>query len=555
MTQDEALRILKTGANVFLTGEPGSGKTYTINRYVDYLRDHDIEPAITASTGIAATHIGGMTIHSWSGIGIRRDLTPYDVEYISSLERIAKRILKTKILIIDEISMLEARTLFSVDTICRAVKRNDLPFGGMQIIFVGDFFQLPPISQEGASPSLFAFFSESWRVANPLACYLSEQHRQEDSVFLEILAAVRKGIFNDSHRVHLEERKSTIDESNLAGITKLFPHNADVNRINEAELARLPGTPHAFKMKTKGAKPLVEQLQRGCLSPDTLVLKVGAKVMFTKNSFNHEFVNGSTGEVTGFREDGLPIVKIRGGRIITPSAMDWTIDDGPKILAQITQIPLRLAWAITVHKSQGVSLDAAFIDLSSAFEYGQGYVALSRVRSLAGLYLGGLNTRALEVHPEIFAEDGAFRDSSEAAQGAFAKMQPQEIARMHENFIKACGGSLKATPKKREKREKISTYQKTKELLLQKKSLEEIANSRNLDLRTILNHLGMLHEKKEMDPVRDVTYLTIGSEELIRKIHKALRQHGTLKLKPIFDHFNGEVPYETIHIARLLFQP
>ena len=159
MTQSQALSILKTGANVFLSGEPGSGKTHVINEYVKYLRDRNIEPAITASTGIAATHIGGLTIHSWSGIGIKRNLNKYDLDRISSSEYIVKRVKRSSVLIIDEISMLSAQTLSMIDTVCKEIKADQKPFGGMQIVFVGDFFQLPPVnpvrsSREALKPVL-----------------------------------------------------------------------------------------------------------------------------------------------------------------------------------------------------------------------------------------------------------------------------------------------------------------------------------------------------------------------------------------------------------------
>src|SRR3989338_10848077 len=146
MTQNQALSILKTGANVFLTGEPGSGKTHTVNEYVAYLRQHNIEPAITASTGIAATHISGITIHSWSGIGIKRKLDKYDLDKISSSSYVGKRVRRAKVLIIDEVSMLSAETLSMIDAVCREVKQNPEPFGGLQMILVCDFFQLPPIT-------------------------------------------------------------------------------------------------------------------------------------------------------------------------------------------------------------------------------------------------------------------------------------------------------------------------------------------------------------------------------------------------------------------------
>jgi ATP-dependent exoDNAse (exonuclease V) alpha subunit len=161
MTQATALSILKAGGNVFLTGEPGSGKTYLVNAYIRYLRDHDIRVAITASTGIAATHIGGSTIHSWSGIGIRTALSAHDVETIANTDRLAKQIQNTHVLIIDEISMLDASTLDMVEQVCRATRKSAAPFGGLQVILVGDFFQLPPVSKHGDAPAQFAFTAAS----------------------------------------------------------------------------------------------------------------------------------------------------------------------------------------------------------------------------------------------------------------------------------------------------------------------------------------------------------------------------------------------------------
>src|SRR3989344_3461394 len=206
MTQQRALEILKIGANVFLTGEPGAGKTHTINEYLRYLRARKIDAAVTASTGIAATHINGMTIHSWSGVGIRPSLSKYEVEEIASREYVAKRILRAKVLIIDEVSMLGAYMIDMVDSVTKAVKGNDKPFGGMQIIFVGDFFQLPPVNREREKIS-FAYDSPAWTAAQPIACYLTEQHRQDDDAFLSVLSAIRKNSFSDNHVAHIEGRR------------------------------------------------------------------------------------------------------------------------------------------------------------------------------------------------------------------------------------------------------------------------------------------------------------------------------------------------------------
>src|SRR3989344_3245422 len=305
MKQAEALAILKTGANVFLTGEPGSGKTHTVNAYVAYLRTCGIEPAITASTGIAATHIGGYTIHSWSGIGVRRDLTNYDLDRIGQNRNIVRRVGNAHILIIDEVSMLSARTLSMIDAVGREIRRNQEPFGGLQVIWVGDFFQLPPVNRRETEtrPTLsfrqvsvseqFAFFSPAWQALKPFICYLSEQHRQEDAVFLEFLSAIRRAEVGESHRQLLRTRYSPKPKE---GITQLYSHNVDVDQINSAALAKLPGATKTFEMKSHGAEKLILALKRGCLSPEILMLKVGARVMFTKNDVTrHWYTNGTLG--------------------------------------------------------------------------------------------------------------------------------------------------------------------------------------------------------------------------------------------------------------------
>jgi ATP-dependent exoDNAse (exonuclease V) alpha subunit len=419
MTQDKAFAVLISGANVFLTGEPGSGKTHTILRYIEYLRNKNIAPAITASTGIAATHIGGMTIHAWSGIGIKRKLTREDARRLKTNKRVAGRVLRTEVLIIDEISMLDADTLSSVDTACRAIKERDEPFGGMQVVFVGDFFQLPPIPQPGEDVPGFAFQSLAWEEANPLICYLSEQHRQEDDEFLSLLSSVRSGDVSDEIREELASRRIEL-QTHTTPHTILYSHNADVDSVNSAKLSAIPEQGKLFFMRTNGPKALVAQIIKGCLSPETLALKVGARVMFTKNNFEEGYVNGTLGVVAGFAEEsGYPVIRTTDGKRVIAVPDEWSIADGMKILAMVKQVPLRLAWAITVHKSQGMTLDAAVVDLRGAFAYGQGYVALSRVRAFSGLFLLGYNERALEVHPDILEIDADFRAQSRATEQAF----------------------------------------------------------------------------------------------------------------------------------------
>ncbi len=467
MTQSEALAILKTGANVFVTGEPGSGKTHTINEYVAYLRARGIEPAITASTGIAATHIGGMTIHSWSGIGIRTTLGRSDLHAIALSKPIAKRVRRAKVLIIDEVSMLAAEVLSMVDAVCREIKERSEPFGGLQVVVVGDFFQLPvvkPVQDERIADSRqrtakseelkaacyslpavcrFAYDSPAWKGADLTVCYLTEQHRQDDGEFLAVLSAIRRNTFGPDHLRCLTGRTVQRHHAPKAA-PKLFSHNVDVDRVNEGVLAQLPGKPRVYAMTSQGPAALISALKKGCLSPETLRLKAGAAVMFTKNNLKEGFVNGTLGVVEACDDhDHHPIVRTRSGRRIAVEPMDWAVEENGTIRARIMQVPLRLAWAITVHKSQGMSLDEAVMDLREVFEFGQGYVALSRIRRLSGLHLLGWTEDAFRVHPEVLATDAEFRTQSEQAARLFGGMTGEERTAKHERFLRRCGGTIR----------------------------------------------------------------------------------------------------------------
>jgi len=442
-----------------LTGEPGSGKTYLVNEYVNYLREKNINVAITASTGIAATHINGMTIHSWSGIQIKRELTKHDLNKIASSKYIVNRVHKTRVLIIDEISMLLPETVAMVDQVCRKIKQNDLPFGGIQIVFVGDFFQLPPVrnmqvfnidkqtglwnetcDQNDQNTNRFAFDSPAWIKSQPVICYLSEQHRQEDGEFLALLSAIRHNAFCDQHLCLLETRQFLITKVPLQS-TKLFSHNADVDRLNDEVLSKISRKVHEFTMTSSGPPPLIDAIKKGCLSPDKLYLKVGACVMFTKNNLKKGYANGTLGEVVEFdNTTGYPIVQVRNGNQVMVEPMDWMMEEGDRILAQVAQIPLRLAWAITVHKSQGMNLDEAVMDLSDVFEFGQGYVALSRVRRLSGLFLLGWNDKTFQVHPEILEKDKEFRNASQATTRFFDQLTKKAMRDRQHNFIISSGG-------------------------------------------------------------------------------------------------------------------
>ncbi len=410
MKQATALDILKMGHNVFLTGPAGSGKTYLLNQYIKYLKSKNIGVAVTASTGIAATHMNGQTIHSWSGMGIKDVFTEADFSKLKSKHFVRDRMKKTKVLIIDEVSMLHAHQLDIVNYICKRFKDPFFPFGGMQVILCGDFFQLPPVARYGKKAH-FVTESRIWQEMNLMICYLEEQHRQEDKKMLRILNDIRRRSCDAETLGLILSRENKAIKSSVT-LTRLYTHNANVDAINDFELQKIQMEPKNFEMTATGIDNLVNAIKKGCLAPETLILKKGAVVMFIKNNFDKGFVNGTLGTVTDFDETGLPIVKTLKGKTITATPEKWSIEEDDVVLASITQVPLRLAWAITVHKSQGMTLDAVEMDLSKSFEYGMGYVALSRVRSLDGIKLLGLNETALEVNPDICELDKELEEQS-----------------------------------------------------------------------------------------------------------------------------------------------
>lgn len=454
MTQKTAIEILKMGQNVFLTGPAGSGKTFVLNQYIEYLKRQGIEVAVTASTGIAATHMSGQTIHAWSGIGIREALTWQEAKELATDGELHARYRRTRVLIIDEISMLDADRLDAVEQVCRATKDPFLPFGGLQVVLCGDFFQLPPVSK-GGKKARFAFESGAWQAMGVKICYLEEQHRHEDDRLKSLLNAIRSGKVTEDTYTILEERVRALQSEEVLSndVAKLFTHNADVDVLNDHRLHRIDGQAYAYTMKSWGKKKLVETLQKNCLAPERLVLKVGAQVMFVKNNFENGYVNGTLGRIANFDETTkLPIVETFAGRMVAVASAEWQLSDGDEVAASIEQLPLRLAWAVTVHKSQGMSLDAAEIDLRKSFEFGMGYVALSRVRRLSGLYIRGLNEQALQVHPTVRERDAELRQESDRAKAEFAALPKDERLQKQADFA--------GPPKKGSKEAKRSSSEK-----------------------------------------------------------------------------------------------
>jgi ATP-dependent exoDNAse (exonuclease V) alpha subunit len=437
MNQTLALEIMLAGESVLLTGPAGAGKTYVLNQFIKLAKHEGKHVSVTATTGLAATHLGGTTIHSWAGIGVSDELPNGFAEHIAKGRR--EIIEKTDVLVIDEISMLHDFRLDMVDEACRLVrKKPDVPFGGIQVIMSGDFFQLPPINRGDSRSGGFVVNSNAWQELDPVICYL--------------LNALRSGDLRRRHAETLLERVSApYDET--SDITELHTVNVDVDRLNEVKLDQLEGDELFYTQATTGAANYVENLQRSVLAPPTLRLKLGALVMAVKNSLDRKYVNGSIGTVVAFEPvTEYPIVQFRNGKEVTMQPDTWELRDGDKKRASISQIPLRLAWAITVHKSQGMTLDAARIDLRKAFVEGMGYVALSRVKSLDTLFLHGINRMALQVSEDAQQIDTLLRDKAarDAKRLAHLKKNSETRAAMPEKKKSGSGSWNEKIAKMRE---------------------------------------------------------------------------------------------------------
>jgi len=431
MNHKDALEILKEGHNVFLTGPAGTGKTYVLNQFIEHLRKSEVKVGVTASTGIAATHIEGQTIHSWSGMGVSEELTQKAINDLTKRLRLHVNFKDTRVLIIDEISMLHARQLDMVDRISRVFKGIRKPFGGMQVVLSGDFLQLPPVVRRGEEVR-YAFEAKSWTDLDLRISYLTAQHRHTDWALKYVFEAIRNDAVDaEVHDILAGRIDAELDDDKPL---KLYTHNVDVDTENQHWLEQLSTPEERYAMSSRGNPKLVEGLKRGCLAPEMLRIKEGAHVMFVKNKPGAGFVNGTRGVVVGYDKKKFPIVKVlKTNKRIVATPMSWTIhDEEGKVRAEITQVPLRLAWAVTVHKSQGLTLESAEIDLSRAFDYGLGYVALSRVESLEGIRIvNGLNDLALKVNERLVKYDQRLRELSESATTELEARSAEEKKKLH----------------------------------------------------------------------------------------------------------------------------
>ncbi|KAM7046702.1 LOW QUALITY PROTEIN: ATP-dependent DNA helicase PIF1 [Acridotheres tristis] len=421
--QEAVLGAVRRGKSIFFTGSAGegpwrvssaprgfwpltccfslegTGKSFLLKRIVGSL-----PPNITyatASTGVAACHIGGTTLHAFAGIGSGK--APLE-QCIQLAERpgVRQHWLACQHLIIDEISMVDGKFFDKLEAVARAVRKRDEPFGGIQLIICGDFLQLPPVCKANEETK-FCFQAKSWRKCIHINMELTEVRRQTDKTFVSLLSAIRLGRCTEEVTRQLMQTATHRSERDGILATRLCTHKDDVEVTNERRLQQLPGEVHVFEALDSDPM-LVKLIDAQCPVGGRVELKLGAQVMLAKNlDVSQGLVNGARGVVVGFESEqkGLPKVRFLCGVTQLIKMEKWVIKGPSGVHLSRQQLPLKLAWAISIHKSQGMSLDYVEISLSRVFENGQAYVALSRARSLAGLRVLDFDPKAVRADPAV----------------------------------------------------------------------------------------------------------------------------------------------------------
>jgi ATP-dependent DNA helicase PIF1 len=422
--------VVRDGQSVFVSGCGGTGKSYLVEKIREVMPSYGVH--VTASTGIAGVNVGGTTLHSFSGLGLGNG--PFQKLIHKMSPRAKKRWKNARILFIDEISMISAEFWDKVEQTARYMRKTDLPFGGLQLIVTGDFLQLPPVIRNAVpGTKRFAFEADSWSTCFGRNEYeLTHVFRQSDRDFVDILQDVRHGLPTERAIKALTARvDADLDCSDGIEPTQLLARRADVNRINGVRLSRLGGDAHTYMCADSGEARWKETLAKNTQASAQLMLRVGAQVMLLKNlDPEMGLVNGSRGVVEGFApappgavqayaesaDKGprfakaavhsstlYPRVRFCNGVTMVVTPERWNIEQDGNIKASRDQVPLILAWAVTIHRSQGMTLDRAIVSLAGVFECGQAYVALSRMRDLSGLRIVGFSPACIMADPAALA--------------------------------------------------------------------------------------------------------------------------------------------------------
>lgn len=396
--QAAALDKLEREGNIFLTGAAGTGKSFLLERYLRE-KPSDAFPVV-ASTGAAAVLVGGRTFHSFFGLGIMEGGLQGVIARATKNKHLVTRLLTAQCVVIDEVSMLSGTTLFAAEQIARKVRGRDEPWGGLRIIAVGDFAQLPPVTPGGQQKD-WAFLHDVWRASDFQPALLSTVMRTKESEFLTVLNHIRKGEVNELVRDFLNRHMDATEEQEEG--TRLYAHRAKADEYNVRRLNGLDSVLHSFRTVYEGDERYFENAQKAMPIPEELYLKRNALVMMRKNDPSYErlYVNGSLGHVTRIDEDELEVRLVTGDVIeLKREKFSYLNGDGNELVAA-WNFPVTLAWATTIHKAQGASLDRMTVDLSSLWEPGQAYVALSRVRSPSGLSIERWSPNGIRAEPLV----------------------------------------------------------------------------------------------------------------------------------------------------------
>ena len=383
--------VFQSNRNIVILGSAGTGKTTTVREIIKVSNKYKKNIGITATTGCAAILIGGNTLHSFMGIGTGEGTIQYLVNRIISNKKILIKLVKLQILLIDEISMMNDVLLSKVSEILTTIRNNPMPFGGVQVILVGDFYQLPPISGN------FCFKSDIWDKMNFNTHVLTKIYRQRDPQFLEILSRAREGNITNEDLNILKNCNGKLFIKNIIP-TKLYSLNVDVSLINEKYYNKLSTLEYIYETNYKNAKS--KKYADKMKIPEKLKLCIGSQVMVTRNiDIENDIINGTRGVIISM-ETNYVNIQLMNQQEYTIKPMKIGSFDEPDI--EIEYIPLKLAWAITIHKSQGTTLDCAEIDLgNNIFQPGQAYTALSRVKDLNSVHIVDISKKSFKTHPEV----------------------------------------------------------------------------------------------------------------------------------------------------------
>lgn len=400
--QQIAYQFMLSGENVFLTGEAGSGKSYLIREFIKDKSPKEFP--ILASTGAAAVLVGGRTFHSFFGLGIMEGGAEQTVQRALKDRRVIKRLQEVKGIIIDEISMISGVTFVVAEEIARMARGKEEPWGGIQIIAVGDFAQLPPV-EVGGNPLKrnWAFLQNAWRRTSFIPFQLRQNLRTQNTDFLSVLNFVRQGDVTDLVSDFLNKRKKN-PKSELKNITRLYPRRYMTESYNKKRLGEIDSELKVFPSIFWGKERAQAQLKKHSPLAENIELKEQALVMFRSNDPIGRWVNGTTGWVEEFKPGCIFIRLKESNAKVKVEPMTFSMFDAEgEPVASVTNYPLSLAYSTTIHKAQGMTLDGAIINLKSLWEPGQAYVALSRVKDPQSLYIEDWSPTSIKTDPIVMS--------------------------------------------------------------------------------------------------------------------------------------------------------